>query len=231
MIRNGSTTDAETIANIKIDSWRKTYLNIFPDSLLNNLEVKQETQKYLQNLKDRQVLVYEEDGRIIGYCYFGERRQEKFSKYSAEIFALYVKNDCQKRGIGTELLKEAIKLLSQKHSHILLWCAKKNAGAISFYKKNGLEIIGEEIENIGGKNVEKVALGISVEKVYNLKKSANYIENEENIAIYTNPDLIFLKNETCTWFKQIIQHQETTNVPQKFIDYLIKKDVIQLGYN
>ena len=80
MIRNGSTTDAETIANIKIDTWRKTYLNIFPDSLLNNLDVKQETQKYLQNLKDRQVLVYEEAGRIIGYCYFGERRQEKFFK-------------------------------------------------------------------------------------------------------------------------------------------------------
>ncbi len=227
MIRSGNARDAETIASIKIDTWRKTYLNIFPDSILDNLDVKQETQRYLQNLKDRQVLVYEENGKVIAYCYFGERKQEEFYQYSGEVFALYVKSDCQKRGVGTELLKEAIKQLSQTHSHILLWCAKENTRAISFYKKNGLDIIGEKIENIGGKNVEKVALGISVEKVYNLKKSANYIENEENIAIYTNPDLIFLKNETCTWFKQIIQHKETKNVPQKFIDYLIKKDVIQ----
>ena len=64
-------------------------------------------------------------------------------------------------------------------------------------------------------------------KKYDLKKSANYIENEKNIAIYTNPDLIFLKDETREWFKQIIKHQEIGKVPQKFIDYLIKKEVIE----
>ena len=54
MIRKGNARDAETIASIKIDTWRKTYLNIFPDSILDNLDVKQETQRYLQNLKDRE---------------------------------------------------------------------------------------------------------------------------------------------------------------------------------
>ena len=29
MIRSGNARDAETIASIKIDTWRKTYLNIF----------------------------------------------------------------------------------------------------------------------------------------------------------------------------------------------------------
>ena len=33
MIRNGREDDAKKIARIKIDNWRKTYLNIFPDEL------------------------------------------------------------------------------------------------------------------------------------------------------------------------------------------------------
>ena len=145
--------------------------------------------------------------------------------------------------------KEAIRHLSYEHSHILLWCAKKNTRAISFYQKNGLAILGEEVEKIGGKNVEKVALGIStgsteedvycnkqekkakkeenLKKEYCLRKSANYIENNENIAIYTNPDLIFLKGEPRAWFKQIIGHGELSKVPQKFINYLMQKEVIE----
>ena len=77
--------------------------------------------------------------------------------------------------------------------------------------------------------MEKVALGINLEKqkIFNLKKSANYIENEDNIAIYTNPDLIFLKDEPRKWFKQIINHENILNIPHKFIEYLIKKEVIE----
>lgn len=242
MIRKGETKDAETIARIKIDTWRKTYKNIFPDTLLENLEIQQETEKCLHNIASKEVIVCEKDGKVIAYCYYGIRKETSFPNYSGEIFALYVQNDCQEHGIGTKLLKEAIHNLSYEHSHILLWCAKENTRAISFYQKNGLEILGEEVEKIGGKNVEKVALGISTgsteedvscnkqekkAKEYCLRKSANYIENNENIAIYTNPDLIFLKEEPRIWFKQIIGHGELSKVPQKFINYLMQKEVIE----
>ena len=50
MIRSGNARDAETIASIKIDTWRKTYLNIFPDELLENLEIDNEIEKCLKNL-------------------------------------------------------------------------------------------------------------------------------------------------------------------------------------
>lgn len=150
-------------------------------------------------------------------------------------------------------MQYAIKDLAKKSKKIFLWCAKENTRAISFYKKNGFKIIGEEIENIGGKNVEKVALGISLEdekireyksesdkinekdktetpdknNSYNLKKSANYIENEQSMAIYANPDLIFLKDEPRNWFTQIINHEKISNIPKNFIDYLLKKEIIE----
>lgn len=251
MIRNGIKEDAGKIARLKIDNWRKTYSKIFPEDFLNNLDLTKEKEKYLNNLKNKNVIIYEKSEEPIAYCYYGENA--KFKEYEGEIFALYVENNCQEHGVGTKLLQYAIKDLAKKSKKIFLWCAKENTRAISFYKKNGFKIIGEEIENIGGKNVEKVALGISLEdekireyksesdkinekdktetpdknNSYNLKKSANYIENEQSMAIYANPDLIFLKDEPRNWFTQIINHEKISNIPKNFIDYLLKKEIIE----
>ena len=251
MIRNGIKEDAGKIARLKIDNWRKTYSKIFPEDFLNNLDLTKEKEKYLNNLKNKNVIIYEKAEEPIAYCYYGENA--KFKDYEGEVFALYVENNCQEHGVGTKLLQYAIKDLAKKSKKIFLWCAKENTRAISFYKKNGFKIIGEEIENIGGKNVEKVALGISLEdekireyksesdkinekdktetpdknNSYNLKKSANYIENEQSMAIYANPDLIFLKDEPRNWFMQIINHEKISNIPKNFIDYLLKKEIIE----
>ncbi len=251
MIRDGIKEDAGKIARLKIDNWRKTYSKIFPEDFLNNLDLTKEKEKYLNNLKNKNVIIYEKAEEPIAYCYYGENA--KFKDYEGEVFALYVENNCQEHGIGTKLLQYAIKDLAKKSKKIFLWCAKENTRAISFYKKNGFKIIGEEIENIGGKNVEKVALGISLEdekireyksesdkinekdktetpdknNSYNLKKSANYIENEQSMAIYANPDLIFLKDEPRNWFTQIINHEKISNIPKNFIDYLLKKEIIE----
>ena len=236
MIRDGIKEDCEKIAVLKIDNWRKTYSKIFPEDFLNNLNLDKEKEKYLNNLKNKNVIIYEKEKEPIAYCYYGENA--KYKDYQGEVFALYVKNNCQERGIGTKLLQYAIKDLANKSKKIFLWCAKENTRAISFYQKNGFKIIGEEIENIGGKNVEKVALGISLQdgevqenksqnNLYNLKRSANYIENEQCMAIYANPDLIFLKDEPRNWFMQIINHKKISDIPRKFIDYLLKKDVIE----
>lgn len=229
MIRKGRIGDAEEIANIKIENWRKTYLNIFTDEYLNNLNLDNEIEKYKNNFENRNIIIYEKNKNVIAYCYYGRRKAMRLKEYTGEVFALYVKNDCQDRGVGTALLQEAIRDLSKTNKKIILWCAKENYRAIKFYKNNGLKMLGKATENIGGKDVEKTALGLDLEKekVYNLKKSANYIENEENLAIYTNPDLIFLKGETKNWFKEIIEHKKDSNIPQKFLEYLLNKDAIE----
>ena len=69
------------------------------------------------------------------------------------------------------------------------------------------------------------------ENSYNLKKSANYIENKQYMAIYANPDLIFLKDEPRNWFMQIINHKKIIDIPKKFIDYLLKKEIIEKNDN
>ena len=70
MIRNGKKEDADKIARIKIDKWRKTYLNIFTDELLEGLEVNNEKNKFLKNLEEKNVIVYEKQNAVIAYCYY-----------------------------------------------------------------------------------------------------------------------------------------------------------------
>ena len=63
----------------------------------------------------------------------------KYKDYQGEVFALYVKNNCQERGIGTKLLQYAIKDLANKSNKIFLWCAKEKYKSISFYQKKVLK--------------------------------------------------------------------------------------------
>ena len=117
MIRKGHINDALEIGNIKINTWRKTYFNIFPDEFLDKLNIETEEQKYIKSYPNRKVKVYEKDGQIIAYCYYGNRKEEILPDYTGEVFALYVKNDCQDKGVGTKLLKDAINDLSKENKH------------------------------------------------------------------------------------------------------------------
>ena len=109
--------------------------------------------------------MYEKDGEVIAYCYYGKRNDLSYKEYEGEVFALYVKNECQQKGIGTALLQEAMKALSNEHKKIMLWCAKENYKAISFYKKNGLKIIGEDLENIGIETLGLPSVDITVNSI------------------------------------------------------------------
>lgn len=88
MIRDGVKEDAGKIARLKIDNWRKTYSKIFPEDFLNNLDLTKEKEKYLNNLKNKNVIIYEKAEEPIAYCYYGENA--KFKDYEGEVFALYV---------------------------------------------------------------------------------------------------------------------------------------------
>ena len=57
--------------------------------------------------------------------------------------------DFTRRGIGTMLMKKAIKLLQKKNVDII-WCNART-GALNFYKKLGFEVIGDifNIKDIG----------------------------------------------------------------------------------
>ncbi len=61
---------------------------------------------------------------------------------------LYVRPDCQRRGIGSALVRHAI----AGQSRVQLWTFVRNTGARQFYERHGF-VAGEETD--GGRNEER----------------------------------------------------------------------------
>lgn len=85
---------------------------------------------YYKNLRDN-FLVHISKNKITGYIIF----------YSdGHIISIAVDKEYRRKGIGTQLVKEAI--CSSKHKHALVEVRKGNINAINFYEKIGFRKIG-----------------------------------------------------------------------------------------
>lgn len=63
---------------------------------------------------------------------------------------------------------------------------------------------------------------------YRLTRYASYLEKNNVLAVYSNFNLFFLKNETVEWFKKIINNEKIDEIPKDFINFLKDKEVIEL---
>ena len=160
MIRDGKIKDAEQIANIKIENYKKTYANIFSDEFLSNMNIEEEKEKYINGLKNRKVLVYYDDDKILGYIYYGKRKNHKeiLPTYDGEIYAIYVNINFKNKGIGTQLIKSALNDLIKECKKIILWCMSDNHESIEFYKKRSFKEVDKVKVNIGGNYLYESAL-------------------------------------------------------------------------
>lgn len=96
------------------------------------------------------VLVYEQDNKAVGFASFGTFRAWPAYKYTAE-HLVYVHKDYRKQGIGMLLLKEIIKIVSERGYKILVaGIDSLNVGSIYMHKKLGFTYSGT-IEKAGYK--------------------------------------------------------------------------------
>ena len=71
-------------------------------------------------------LVWEEDGRVLGYCYAGRAFERAAYAWNAEI-SCYLAHEAQHRGIGRQLYARVEELLRRQGiEHILVTCATGN---------------------------------------------------------------------------------------------------------
>ena len=87
------------------------------------------------------VLVAEAETKIVGYLLiFIDSHSIRKINPIAEIENMFVSDEYRDRGVGTELIKEAIKQVREKGAKRLgVEVEAQNSGAINFYKSNGFE--------------------------------------------------------------------------------------------
>ncbi len=65
--------------------------------------------------------VYEEEGRILGYCYAHEWKERPAYRHTWET-TVYLDKDCTRRGIGLKLMRHLIESCKTEGAHSLIAC-------------------------------------------------------------------------------------------------------------
>ena len=97
------------------------------------------------NKKERNVVVAEKNGEILGYCRYEDNSVYENTDIDSEIIAIYVDYDNICKGIGKALLEYVINDLRDKNKiKMIIWCLEENRNGRKFYERMGGKLIQEE---------------------------------------------------------------------------------------
>jgi ribosomal protein S18 acetylase RimI-like enzyme len=161
-IRVASAADAEAIGHVHRESWRTTYTGILPLDVIEQHAGRQSGAMWRSRLTGRPevecVHVAERDGRTVGFASCGQARH-LLEGLEAEIFALYVLQDHQRRGVGRQLVRASARhFVRHGLFGFYLWVLKANRARL-FYESMGGAEIGEKSERLGQHSFSEVAYG------------------------------------------------------------------------
>jgi ribosomal protein S18 acetylase RimI-like enzyme len=146
VIRTACVADARAIADVHVATWRSAYAGLLPDHVLAGLDVAEWADRWRGKLaapaEGTFVLVFEQDGRVVGFVSGGPIR-DQFP--GGEVYAIYVDPACQGRGAGSRLLAAAARHLAEaQFTDASLWVLAGNRPARRFYESQGWHGDGTE---------------------------------------------------------------------------------------
>jgi len=159
-IRQACIDDAAAIARVQIASWRTTYRGIVPNRYLESLDVEVRTARWKEAFAAPMAVLFvaEAEGEIFGFISGGKLR-EPIGDCDGELYAIYLLREWQGQGIGRRLTQKlAAALLGAGYQSMAVWVLARNP-AVDFYKRLGALPLAAKTIEIGGAQLEEVALG------------------------------------------------------------------------
>lgn len=159
-IRKADIEDAAAIAHVHVESWKTTYAGIVSDVFLASLNKGERTQGWQEQIVAANISIFlaEDETGIFGFAAGGKIR-EKLDDYDAELYAIYLLHERQKQGAGRILcLTLASALQASGFTSMIVWVLEQNL-SVSFYERLGAVRIARKIINIGGADLQELALG------------------------------------------------------------------------
>ena len=145
LIRKVRYEDIEQIVDINMQDWKQVYKGIIDDSSLENLDKKEKIEKWKKSYNKGNLIVFEKDEKVLGYCRYDDNISNKNNEIDSEIIALYVKYDNLGQGIGKKLVEYVKEDLKNKNrKKMIIWCLQENINARKFYEKIGGKLIQDE---------------------------------------------------------------------------------------
>jgi ribosomal protein S18 acetylase RimI-like enzyme len=161
-LRAATAGDVDAIAALHVASWLAAYSGIVPDAFLRGVTLESRIVRWGQAVDPSvsphtETVVAEEGGTVLGVCSFGPRRQPAGDGVG-EVYALHVRPDMRRFGLGKLLLDHAVQRLTARgFVNCVLWVLRDNANARRFYEAQGWAFTGEEfVENRSGYAIPEV---------------------------------------------------------------------------
>lgn len=166
IIREAKLKDAAAIAKVHVDSWHTTYQGIIPESYLAKLSYQKRKERWTNILSistvekaDYWVYVAENNlKQIIAFADGGIERNGD-AIYQGELYAIYILETYQRKGIGRKLFKTiAGKLAQSGLKSMLVWVLENNP-ACQFYQALGGQKVKQKQVEFDGVKLNEIAYG------------------------------------------------------------------------
>ena len=162
MVRPATLADAAAIARVQHDSWRTTYVGILPLDVINGhaseLNGPAWERRIARATPGAATWIAERSGGIVGFASCGPARAQ-VERLDGEIYALYVLQKHQRRGVGRELVRECARhFVRQGVFGLFLWVLRANRARM-FYETLGGEVLAEKVERLGKHDFAEIAYG------------------------------------------------------------------------
>ncbi len=167
MIREANISDAHSIAEVHVDSWRTTYVGQVPDQYLSELSVPKREASWGTALINKTALIFvsELEGTIQGFISLGPTRDPDLQGGNVgEVYAIYLRHAYQGCGVGQSLWERGTEALrSAEYREATVWVLEANLIARAFYERMGCVLDGiRKTVNIGGQNLEEVRYRVNL---------------------------------------------------------------------
>ncbi len=145
-IRTAVAGDADAIAALHVDVWRRTYRDLAPAAAYDALDLAARRRSWDAILSearaDAATLVAEKDGTLAGFAHGGPPGNDAFGG-RGEVKYFYVATKFARQGIGRVLLATlAGRLADRGYQGIALGVVVGNEPALAFYRALGAQVIG-----------------------------------------------------------------------------------------
>jgi GNAT superfamily N-acetyltransferase len=131
--------DAEAVANLHADSWRRHYRGAYADSFLDGDVAADRRSVWSARLAapaNSETVLAERDGRLVGIIHVVFDDDPVWGSF---VDNLHVVHDQRRTGIGTQLLRRAARAVGERATGnaMYLWVLQRNTAAQQFYRASG----------------------------------------------------------------------------------------------
>jgi ribosomal protein S18 acetylase RimI-like enzyme len=144
--------DAEAVANLHADSWRRHYRGAYSDAFLDGDVVADRLAVWTDRLREpnpRRCTILAEDGSLVGFAHTVFHDDPT---WGALLDNMHVGDGYKRRGIGSRLLALTAQAVTERpeRTGLYLWVLEQNVDAQAFYQARGGRCVGRGLASPPG---------------------------------------------------------------------------------